>query len=425
VQENQRFSITHNKNLLEFGKGNKEYDPYRGLKSNGPASPPELDQMQYFFIAGNRDEDTLMRLNEYLKSDSTLYGSLNNYLKTPYRENEQLKILFDPDDHPLDFILNKIKLLPLQSGTGYYAFFISPWSEWESNLHKWVIHPLLKEALLRRGIMMQTIYRNKILKGELQYFIPNLASSMIGKLGGVPWRLSKKTNNPELIVGFGAFRSNKNNVRYVGASFCFSNDGTFQKMDCFRADQLYAIAGSLREALFSYKEQHREVKRIVIHYYKKLSKKEMYPIDKMLRDLCMDVPVVVVSVNKTYSKDIVTFAGKDDSTLPLSGSYIRYGHHKYLLYINDRFSWKEQTLKCMPLPIKISLAANKEGYLNEPGVVNGLMQQVYDFCFMYWRSVRHSSLPVTVVYPEMLARIFPWFRDGVLPEIGERRLFML
>jgi hypothetical protein len=44
---------------------------------------------------------------------------------------------------------------------------------------------------------------------------------------------------------------------------------------------------------------------------------------------------------------------------------------------------------------------------------------------MYWKSVSQQNLPVTLVYPEMVAEIFPHFKYDKLPDFGKENLWFL
>ena len=44
---------------------------------------------------------------------------------------------------------------------------------------------------------------------------------------------------------------------------------------------------------------------------------------------------------------------------------------------------------------------------NQPAVINQLIEQVYMFSRMYWNSVNHRNLPVTIKYPENRGRDIP------------------
>lgn len=78
--------------------------------------------------------------------------------------------------------------------------------------------------------------------------MPNIAVAILAKLEGIPWRLKRPVKN-ELVVGIGAFKSKAVNARYIGSAFCFSNDGHFQGFNCFPANDIIMLAGSIREAV--------------------------------------------------------------------------------------------------------------------------------------------------------------------------------
>jgi hypothetical protein len=66
-----------------------------------------------------------------------------------------------------------------------------------------------------------------------------------------------------------------------------------------------------------------------------------------------------------------------------------------------------------------------EEKLTEPGVVQELLDQVYQFSRMYWKSVSQQNLPVTIKYPEMVAEIFSHFEGNEIPEFGRGNLWFL
>ena len=56
-------------------------------------------------------------------------------------------------------------------------------------------------------------------------------------------------------------------------------------------------------------------------------------------------------------------------------------------------------------------------------VIGELIDQVYQFSRMYWKSISQQNLPVTTIYPEMVAKIFPYFDREELPEFGKKNLW--
>jgi hypothetical protein len=44
---------------------------------------------------------------------------------------------------------------------------------------------------------------------------------------------------------------------------------------------------------------------------------------------------------------------------------------------------------------------------------------------MYWKSVSQQNIPVTISYPEMVAQMFPYFKQPQIPEFGTAKLWFL
>ena len=63
--------------------------------------------------------------------------------------------------------------------------------------------------------------------------------------------------------------------------------------------------------------------------------------------------------------------------------------------------------------------------LEDPALIDLLIDQVYQFSRMYWKSVAQQNMPVTILYPQMVAEIFPYFKTPVLSEFGKETLWFL
>jgi hypothetical protein len=58
-------------------------------------------------------------------------------------------------------------------------------------------------------------------------------------------------------------------------------------------------------------------------------------------------------------------------------------------------------------------------------LLDKLIDQVYQFSRMYWKSVAQQNLPVTILYPQMVAEMFPYFKTPVLSDFGKETLWFL
>ena len=63
--------------------------------------------------------------------------------------------------------------------------------------------------------------------------------------------------------------------------------------------------------------------------------------------------------------------------------------------------------------------------LKDTKTVKELIEQVYQFSRMYWKSVKQQNLPVTIKYSEMVAEMLPNFQGTEIPEFGKDKLWFL
>ena len=111
--------------------------------------------------------------------------------------------------------------------------------------------------------------------------------------------------------------------------------------------------------------------------------------------------------------------------MPLSGTYIKLQKHAYLLYNNVRYTTKFYTKQDgFPFPIKLRLYCTNKEKLDDPKTVNELIDQVYQFSRIYWKSIKQQNLPVTTKYPELVAEIAPHFSKGTM-KFAEDSLWFL
>jgi hypothetical protein len=203
----------------------------------------------------------------------------------------------------------------------------------------------------------------------------------------------------------------------VGSAVCFSQDGTFREFDVFRAGDTLSIAGSAVEAFQDFRKNYPDAQRLVIHFYKRMGKEELAPLEKMLEELELDIPVVVAGIRQNHSKSLLVFDGGKMNIMPQDGTWTRCGEYTCLLNVNHRKKISDKSGK-QSMPLKVEFQCNREGYLDNEGLVSELLTQIYTFGFMHWRSVKQSPIPVTVKYPAFIASFMPWFKQKTLSPYG-------
>jgi hypothetical protein len=247
------------------------------------------------------------------------------------------------------------------------------------------------------------------------------------KLGGTPWRINIQKQD-ELIVGVGAFKNSDTNTQYIGSAFSFDNTGAFNSFEYFQKDELRELAGSIENAIRNFSQVNGKPTRLIIHYYKEMSLIKEYPhIEKALQRLNLEIPIYIVTINKTESNDFVLFDGRNNDLMPYSGRYINLGNKTYLLCNNTRYeNCVFNKLDGFPFPVKIKIECPANSTQDiDTQTINNLIDQVYQFSRIYWKSVKQQNLPVTIKYPEMIAQMMPYFNNTNIDYIDTKHLWFL
>ncbi|CAN5753762.1 hypothetical protein BH10BAC3_BH10BAC3_12030 [soil metagenome] len=311
-------------------------------------------------------------------------------------------------------------------GIRYLAIYVTPFTKEQSAQQEVRVFARVREFLLNRNVVNQTVEPVNIYRDDFQCCLTTMSVAIVAKLGGKPWRLHESIET-ELIVGVGAFLNPKTNVKYLGASVCFNNSGRFNDMRWFEQNELNDLAGALAAKVREYAQANGQAKRLIIHLYKSLKDEEIAPIEKALEELELPnpIPIYIVTINKTESTDFIAFDyDKPNLLMPETGTYIYLGHKKYLLFNNARVGNYHRASDGYHFPVKLSINANKPEYLTEKAIAD-LIDQVYYFSKLYYKSLSQQNLPVTLAYLDMIAEMVPYFEHPTIPDLVRDRPWFL
>ena len=416
---------TSDSNKMLFGQKHTNIAPYYGLGTGGPYQLSPHNNIKFIFIFHKADKDFANTFFKWFEGKMPGFKGLKNFIKLNYSIDTPNSIIFENLENPIDEIRQQLTQKQFDENVKYMAIYLSPFSKTETDEAKHKIYYQVKETLLDYRITSQVIDKEKISNKDFIYYMPNIAIAILAKLNGVPWRLQRSVAN-ELIVGVGAFRSIELEERFIGSAFCFSNEGHFKGFECHPATDTYVLAGLIGKAVRKFKNDNTDVKRLIIHFYKSMGRKELEPIEKELRELNLDIPVIIVTINKTESKDFVVFDTASDTRMPISGTFLTTGRNEFLLCNNTRYGISAtEKIESYPFPIKLKMRATDRALLDDDVTIKALVDQVYQFSRMYWKSVKQQNIPVTILYPEMVAEIFPHFDEKIIPPFGKENLWFL
>lgn len=414
-------------NQLLFGNNQQGITPKKELTTLKPFKKSPYNNIHLFFIMHRDDLPKAKIIMERLEKGMGFFKGLQNFVGLTLHTEKGFSILFDDRENPIPQIEAELSKRHFNPEVKYIAVYVTPYNKFEKEKHKREIYYQLKELLLKRRITSQAIDPVKM-QSQGQgwvYSLPNIAVAMLAKLDGIPWRLNTPVKN-ELIVGVGAFKHVDDGVQYIGSAFSFANNGKFNRFEYFLRDEIDILAGSIADSVKTYATVNQPPDRLIIHFYKTMSEDELQPIQSALEELDLPIPIFIITINKTVSEDLIAFDSSWPELMPLSGTFINIGKNKYLLFNNTRYNGTiHSKADGYPFPIKLKFFCTEPEQLEDMKVVQDLIDQVYQFSRMYWKSVKQQNLPVTIKYPEMVAQIAPHFIGDDIPPYGKDNLWFL
>lgn len=412
---------------MVFGKNQTGIVPKTCLKNLKPFKASPYKKIHLFFILHEDAVNEAKELNDRFVNGFRWFRGLYQYANILFHTEKGFSIIFKDKNNPIPEIEKELSDRVINPDVKYIAIYITPYGKFENDPQHRQIYYKVKELLLKRKITSQAIDPEKMIAqgDDWVYSLPNIAVAILAKLDGIPWRLNTPIKN-ELIVGVGAFKHIEENVQYIGSAFSFSNDGKFKGFEYFMKDEIEMLAGKISKSVREYATINNQPDRLIIHFYKSMSEVELQHIEKALNEMDLPIPVFILSINKTESENIVAFDMNWKELMPTSGTYINIGNNKYLLFNNTRYpDGSFSKADGFPFPIKLNIDCTDKKQLKDVKVIRELIDQVYQFSRMYWKSVRQQNLPVTIKYPEMVAQIAPHFDGDDIPDFGKDNLWFL
>lgn len=409
INSSQIISTTEDSNLLVFGENQTHFSPYNGLKEYGPYQSIHGQNYKFFFIFHEADKEYANKLYACLTKGLKGFPGLFRFVGVELRLDKEKTITF-ADDDPVAEIKSKLDAVTFEPDAKNLAIYISRIKKDDPDPAKNGIYYRLKKILLEKNIRSQVVYRDNIDNPSFNYFLPNIGIAVLAKLGGTPWRLSRPIRH-DVIVGLGAFREGDN--IFLGTTVAFKNDGTFLRFDSSKVNTIDDLVVFFKSILGAISKEHAETKRLVIHYYKTMSRKEETAITRALDDLGLKIPYVVLHI--VEESDFVPFDLSYPGRMPASGTCVVIRNGTYVLCNNTRYAYfTGSKIDDFPFPVQIKVSRASLPELSREDI-RELIDQVYQFSRMYWISVKQKGKPVTILYSEKVAKISSAFERHQLP----------
>jgi hypothetical protein len=207
-------------------------------------------------------------------------------------------------------------------------------------------------------------------------------------------------------------------------------------MEEFQAALLEALRSSFEQARLRMNWQKGDHVRLVFHSFKPMKDSEAEAVAALaaeLTDFAVEFAFVHVVNNHPFllfdthqrgERDFRTGQMKGES-VPLRGLYQPLSRREALVTLTGPKELK-QVDDGMPFPILLSLHRNST-FVD----LDYLARQVFHFSAHSWRSFLPASMPVTIVYSQLIARLLGnlsrlprWSPDSVRGRLGRSRWFL-
>lgn len=294
----------------------------------------------------------------------------------------------------------------------------------------------LKALFMGREIPVQIINTLKI-KSYNEYILNALALQIYAKLGGTPWVLPASTTlDREIIIGIGnsiirksSFRGAPQN-RVVGITTFFSGDGQYlmanRAKDVLFEEYFEELLNNLRDSLRSLEKKqgwnNGDTIRLIFHIFKPIKNIEYEAVKQIINEftkyriqfsfvtISKKHPFLIFSPDQKGIKNYHRNEGLKGQYLPMRGTnIILYTSTCLLQMIGAKEIKSVKHGMGNPLLVRIRLP---EGSFEKSQLeellftdLHYIVQQIYNFTYLSWRSFLPVEHPVTMLYSNLISSL--------------------
>ena len=259
-----------------------------------------------------------------------------------------------------------------------------------------------KAKLLNQRVPSQDI----LVKNLRHSTIPvenNVALNVYSKLGGTAWTIEKAEKDiPELIIGIGS-TTETSGTRIIGFANVFDHNGTYIVGDCSQLSTKENYANNLENYLVKAIKRAIETKgiapkqrlRLLFHLFKGAAEKyELAAIRNALKRFsAYFIQYGIAHLSYNHNLHMYLDGGKER---PNRGTFVQISTLQGLLHLGGYGE--------TPLLVRLDKRADyKDLYATT--------KQVLFFCHLSYRSFKPASKPVTITYPNRMAKLVSELRQ--------------
>ena len=418
------FSLLKEKEYV-FGDGKIDNNQFSGIVKHKPLIQPSSDPLYVFIFRKNKiniSREIWKALNGDTYSTFTgmqkMFGvDFSNSKVKSIQVDDFSKASLASIETQLDEFITQF---PDSQITGIFAGIHKDFDASENYSPYYIV----KNMFLRKGLAIQAVTFEQVQKRDgLKWSISGIGLQLFVKLGGTPWKVVPQNDNCLILGISNAHISGEDGIikKYYAYSVCFDSSGLYKQLDILsesdtEATYLTNLKAKITDILNS--QMASGITKCAIHIPFKLKRTEMQCIRDCIDDFKSthgDIEVVFIKINVDNR-----FFGYSEynSKIPLSGSYIELSDTEFLVWFEGLQQGKENLVTPQSVTNPVHIEFLDCSGLSSDGVKTYL-QDIINLSGANWRGYNAKHTPVSVYYPELIAKFIGKFDQyGLSLELG-------
>lgn len=401
--------------LYVFSNGKTDANQFSGLSAYHPLIQPPKEPL-YVFIFHKSRINVSRELVKALRGETySTFSGMQKMFNIDFSNDRILSIqVGDYSKSSLASIESQLEgIIQLYQGSQIVGVFAGIQKDFDES-QPYSPYYIVKNMFLKKGLAVQAVTIEQAQKRDgLKWSISGIGLQLFVKLGGVPWKVVPQNDN---CVIFGISSAHLKNTdgsirRYYAYSVCFDSSGLYRRLDVLStSDSKSSYMQSLKEHVAQTLQEQitTGITKCAIHVPFKLRKDEMDCLRDCVKEYKQDhddIEIVFVKIN--VENRFFGYSGYN-SKVPLSGSYIELSNREFLVWFEGLQQGKENlvTSQAITNPVHIEFLGTED---LTPEQIKGYLQDVINLSGANWRGYNAKHTPVSIYYPELIARFIGRF----------------
>lgn len=424
--ENSLFSINSNllkKKIYVFKAKKEDNSQFKGIKDIGPIRTISKKPL-LVFIFQKEEKDLANDVYNALRGFKYpfFFPGMGKMFEVEIKKEDVTKININSfSKNEIDNAAKELEELKnINYNKAIIGIFIEH-SKYTKTYRDFSPYYYLKYICTIKKIPLQAITIEQIKKKDgLKWATSGIGLQIFAKLGGIPWKV-KPSNEKCIIIGIGnahVLNEITNEIdRYFAYSVCIDSSGIYKKIDILsntkdKTIYMDQLRENIKNVILEYLKE--DIDKCVIHLPFKIKKDEIHNIKKgvdLIRPKLKKIKFMFIKIN---TKNKFFGYANNNSKVPYESTYIKLSKNEYLVWFEGLQFGKENIYKKIGNPVHIQFI---EDYSLDDKEKKLYLQDIINLSGANWRGFNAKLLPISIYYPEIIAKYISEFRKYTQDEL--------